>query len=230
MFANIPFNGSSLPEKTLCLTFDDGPGETPGNGPGPKTLRLAQYLHTEKIRATFFMVGKHIEQFPSIVPEVARLGHVIGNHTYHHEMGLPKALATGSDIVSEISMTDALIKPYNPNNKIHFRAPWGQWDEQVASTLNQHLPTNPDHIGPFHWDIESSDWRYWRDGQTAEECAAAYLATAQQINKGIILMHDSTADIPQARANNRTFETIKLLVPKLKSLGYQFVGLDEIQI
>jgi peptidoglycan/xylan/chitin deacetylase (PgdA/CDA1 family) len=43
-----------FPPKTLCLTFDDGPGETIGDGPGPKTLKLAKFLNKNGIRATFF--------------------------------------------------------------------------------------------------------------------------------------------------------------------------------
>jgi peptidoglycan/xylan/chitin deacetylase (PgdA/CDA1 family) len=57
MFSHFPLSGNSLPSKTLCLTFDDGPGETMRDGPEPKTVQLAEYLNEESIFATFFMVG-----------------------------------------------------------------------------------------------------------------------------------------------------------------------------
>ena len=41
-------------------------------------------------------------------------------------------------------------------------------------------------------------------------------------------MHDSTTDLVKARDNNQTFEVIKILVPKLKELGYSFVSLRDI--
>lgn len=231
MFSKLPqYTGASLPDKSLCLTFDDGPGETAGDGPGPKTLKLAEYLYQEGVCATFFMVGKHINQYPLILPEVASLGHLIGNHTYCHAKPLPEALSIGWDIVTEIEMTDELIKKFNPANKIYFRAPWGEWNDEVADTLNQQLRNSLDHIGPFRWDIDGDDWRYWVNGQTAEEGAAAYLDKIIEANKGIILMHDSTADLLRAKINNRAYETIKILIPKLKSLGYQFIGLDKIVV
>jgi peptidoglycan/xylan/chitin deacetylase (PgdA/CDA1 family) len=60
MFSTDQLKGLSLPEKTLCLTFDDGPGETEGDDPGPKTVQLAEYLTEQNISATFFMVGSHL--------------------------------------------------------------------------------------------------------------------------------------------------------------------------
>ena len=54
--------GSALPYKTVCLTFDDGPGQPIYKNNGPKTLMIAEYLHNEGIIATFFMVGKLIKK------------------------------------------------------------------------------------------------------------------------------------------------------------------------
>ena len=59
-FAN-PITGDTLPSKTLCLTYDDGPGETAGTGPGPRTLAIAECLARYGVRATFFVCGKHVE-------------------------------------------------------------------------------------------------------------------------------------------------------------------------
>jgi peptidoglycan/xylan/chitin deacetylase (PgdA/CDA1 family) len=228
MFSANPFYGTSLPEKVLCLTFDDGPGETDGDGPGPKTLRLATYLSDQGISATFFMVGRHIMQYPHILPAMEKLGHLIGNHTFHHSRPLPELLAEGSDIASEIRMTDDLIKAYNPGNNIYFRAPWGSWNGAVAAELNKKVDNGIDHIGPFYWDIDGSDWFYWRDHRSAEKCAKAYLRKIKEIGRGILLFHDSTADIAEARLNNRTFELMRILIPRLRKLGYTFIRLDEV--
>src|SRR5690242_6866205 len=43
-------NGNELPDKTISLTFDDGPG--------PRTKELADYLGAEGVPATFFINGK----------------------------------------------------------------------------------------------------------------------------------------------------------------------------
>jgi peptidoglycan/xylan/chitin deacetylase (PgdA/CDA1 family) len=55
MFFHVDIKGDRLPDRTLCLTFDDGPG--------PRTLEIGQYLYTRKISATFFTIGRHMEEF-----------------------------------------------------------------------------------------------------------------------------------------------------------------------
>jgi peptidoglycan/xylan/chitin deacetylase (PgdA/CDA1 family) len=211
------------------LTFDDGPGETRGNGAGPKTLELARYLHNEKIEACFFMTGIHLIQYPEIAPKVQELGHIIGNHSFTHARSFPEFLKTGWDIVAEIEMTDNLIKKYNSNDTIYFRAPWGEWNEEVARELNSKISNHLNHIGPFHWEVNANDWNFWFRGENSENCAAQYLKEIRSANRGIVLMHDSTTDLVKARENNLTFETIKILVPKLKDLGYSFVSLRDLQ-
>src|SRR5689334_223693 len=63
-------------EKIIALTFDDGPGRI--------TPALLRILKEHNIRATFFMEGTQVEEFPQIAKQVADEGHEIGNHTYIH--------------------------------------------------------------------------------------------------------------------------------------------------
>ena len=81
MFFDRDIKGNQLPPKTLCLTYDDGPGETRGDGSGPRTLELGRYLFVQGIRATFFVVGKNVERYPEVLPQLQAWGHLIGNHT-----------------------------------------------------------------------------------------------------------------------------------------------------
>jgi peptidoglycan/xylan/chitin deacetylase (PgdA/CDA1 family) len=230
MFSITPITAENLPEKTLCLTFDDGPGETIGKGPGPKTLELARYLYAEKITACFFMTGIHLVQYPDIAQQVSDLGHIIGNHSFTHAKSFPEFLKSGWDIVSEIEMTDNLIKKFNPDQTIYFRAPWGDWSADVAKELNNKINNRLNHIGPFHWEIGPNDWSFWLRGDSSENCAAYYMNEIRSKNRGIVLMHDSTTDLVKAKENNLTFESVKILVPKLKDLGYSFVSLKKIAV
>jgi peptidoglycan/xylan/chitin deacetylase (PgdA/CDA1 family) len=67
MFTSDGIYGNDLPDRTLCLTFDDGPGETKGEGPGPRTLELAQFLASRMITATFFVIGERVANQREIV-------------------------------------------------------------------------------------------------------------------------------------------------------------------
>jgi peptidoglycan/xylan/chitin deacetylase (PgdA/CDA1 family) len=224
MFYPEPLNGSSLPDRTLCLTFDDGPCETNGEGPGPKTLRIAEFLHKENIFATFFMVGSYIKKNPHLIERVVELGHLVGNHTYnHHDVHLLRP----NIIVNELETTDAVIRDYLPDNKVYFRSPYGSWNRRISDLLNRELKNDLEHFGPYGWDIDCHDWSCWRDGVSLEECADRYLDEINKIGRGIILMHDSTADLERIRVLNKTYEMIRILIPRLKSQGYHFVRLDE---
>src|SRR5689334_10896055 len=65
--------------KQIALTFDDGPND-------PHTLRLLDVLAKHNVRATFFLIGCYVRQRPDIVREIAKQGHVIGNHTFTHPL------------------------------------------------------------------------------------------------------------------------------------------------
>ena len=228
MFSKFNLNGAALPPKTLCLTFDDGPGETVGSGPGPKTEKIAEYLASENIYATFFMVGKHIVQYPKVLGRVYELGHIIGNHAYCHHRTFSELYKNGWDFVSEIEWTDQLIKKFNPANDIYFRAPWGDFPVEVVDHLNNVLDNHLNHIGSFHWDIGSSDWKFWQEGKSSQDCADYYFNEISNKNHGLVLMHDSTSDLLNAKINNLTLETIKILIPQLKTEGYRFVNIDQV--
>jgi len=229
MFSLDQLTGSHLPEKTLCMTFDDGPGETLNDGPGPKTLRLAEYLHSENIQATFFFVGQHIDLYPWILAELDKMGHFIGNHTYSHpDMANLFDKGQRREILKEMNTTDELIRKQIPGKPIYFRAPYGTWHPDISGFLNLEFEQATNYKGPFYWDMNGEDYRFWQNRQSAAECAAAYLPLIRHVNHGLFLMHDSTANIDDMRLNNQTFETVQILIPILKDQGYSFVGMDKL--
>ena len=63
--------------KTVALTFDDGPNVE-------ATPAILDALKARGVRATFFILGRHAEQWPELVKRVADEGHAIGNHGYFH--------------------------------------------------------------------------------------------------------------------------------------------------
>src|SRR6202000_3131668 len=72
----------SLPanEKILYLTFDDGPNPT-------ATPYALNELRKYNARATFFCIGKNVQEHPQIYRQTLLEGHRIGNHTQNHLNG-----------------------------------------------------------------------------------------------------------------------------------------------
>jgi peptidoglycan/xylan/chitin deacetylase (PgdA/CDA1 family) len=218
-------NGDSLADGQLCLTFDDGPGESAADGPGPRTMELAEYLSDHAVPATFFLCGKYVRELPGVPARLRALGHAVGNHTDTHPR-LPDLAASGGDVVGEVLRTAGRLGAAD-GEKVWFRPPYGEWDDSVATLLDAE-PALATHAGPVLWNIGGEDWSFWRDGRSPRECADEYLAKAVERGRGIILQHDCTADNDQVRAANRTYETVKLLLPALRGHGFTIVPLDAV--
>src|SRR5437899_11959908 len=71
------FTGLGRGSKQLALTYDDGPND-------PHTLRLLEVLAKHNVHATFFLIGRYVQQRPDIVSEVVNAGNIVGNHTWYH--------------------------------------------------------------------------------------------------------------------------------------------------
>ena len=63
--------------KLIALTFDDGPLP-------PYTTRILETLASECVKATFFMVGRMVRGYPSMVRRVYNEGHTVANHSQNH--------------------------------------------------------------------------------------------------------------------------------------------------
>ncbi|RZI78022.1 MAG: hypothetical protein EOP80_02690 [Variovorax sp.] len=220
MFALKSIENLDLPEKTLCLTYDDGPGAA--------SAEIGRFLKERGVRATFFVVGKFAVERPEVLDQLHADGHIIGNHTFEHP-DLPYYVAINGDVRDQIIRTNTVIQKYNEGKPIYFRATYGKWSPEVAKELNVDMRSSFRHIGPVYWDISGTDCHSWKLGRTVEEAAEIYLAEIAGKERGVVVMHDDTADMETVAAKSQTLELTRHLVPRLQALGYKFVGLDEIE-
>ncbi len=233
MFFEFAILGDRLPPGVLCLTFDDGPGRTnSADGPGPRTAELGEYLRSLGVPATFFAVGEFAAQEPDILEGLTRGGHLVANHTRDHP-SLPAFVARGGDVVGQLAETDEAIRDHVEGPVSFFRPPYGDWrlKGQARSNVAEKLNLSPlagRFVGPIGWDIDAGDVGFWRDDRSAADCARAYLEAVERIGRGIVLMHDNTADIPEIRVRNRAVELAHILIPELLKRGLRFVRLDEV--
>ena len=50
------------------------------------THQLLELFHRHDVRSTFFVLGWVAERFPSLVREIARCGHEVASHGFHHQL------------------------------------------------------------------------------------------------------------------------------------------------
>lgn len=205
--------GSELPDKTVSLTFDDGPGR--------RTIELADYLAAEGIEGTFFINGAKVPGRQAALDAVVARGHLLANHTQHH---LQLTRQSSAKIISEVEDTDAFITQVQPSRPFLIRAPFGAWNGSVARTINGTAMRK--YVGSVFWEVggqltstAGADWDCWGKGVSVERCGELYLQEVRAKRRGIVLLHD---------VHDRTIDLTKYVVPKLKAEGYAFVGLEAV--
>lgn len=215
--------GAAMNDKSLALTFDDGPSEA--------TIELSAFLKAEGISATFFVNGTHIEGREAVLDQQLADGHLLGNHTHTHA-----ALTTLShaDVVTEVTETDRLLAGRVAADKLYFRPPFGDWNEAVATALSGSAMKK--YRGPVGWDVGDSltedsaaDWDCWDEQngtRTVEECGDLYLKEIRAKKRGVVLLHDG----PPGGAGIKTTSMVKYIVPILKAEGYTFARIDEVTL
>ena len=194
-------------EKIVALTFDDGPSPI-------WTPQILDELKEAGIKATFFMVGKHAEQYPEVARRVAREGHEIENHGYDHKVMVYYKI---DELKKEINETEKVIKDITGQTTRYFRPPKA-W---LTNAEKQKIKEMGYNI--VLWSLNSKDWVTFHDKQVT-----SYLL--RHIRPGdIILFHDSGGVFSTEGGNRtQTVKTILRLVRKLKEKGYRFVTISEL--
>ncbi|HEV3332556.1 MAG TPA: polysaccharide deacetylase family protein, partial [Bryobacteraceae bacterium] len=172
------------------------------------------------------MVGRNLQQHPGTAAKIAALGHQVGAHTYDH-LQLEAYRAKGGDVVRQMALTSNLM-PNNADLPYYFRPPYGAWTSDVAAAMNADFLVHLGFFGPIDWDCDGGDWAAWRDGKDPLLTAANYEAEIDRHGKGIVLMHDSSADAGHLRDKNRTLALTRILVPRLKQKGFEVIRLDTV--
>ena len=179
--AHPQLDGRTFPDHVLALTWDDGPDAN--------TLRLADYLASHRISATFFVVdewagdlseepGRGAHEFETgyayipILGDLVALGHRLGNHTANHVL---LAAAKPSVVDFELRENQKNIDPFLTNELRVFRSPGGAWDDDAGGVVDRD-PALDGIVGPVRWDIDRKDWEgslYCRSSRPAVECEPA---------------------------------------------------------
>ncbi len=188
-------------DKVIALTFDDGPW--------PETTdSILATLKQEKIKATFFMIGQPLKEFPAIGKRVLADGHAIANHTLHHWYHkMSPAVAQ-----KEIDDTEKIIKEVLHIETAYFRPPGGVLTNGLVSYAHSKKQS------VLMWSVDSND------SHPRRPSPAAMIKTvlAQATPGGIVLMHDGGGK------HENTAKALPEMITKLRAQGYKFVTIPEL--
>jgi peptidoglycan-N-acetylglucosamine deacetylase len=202
-----PFQGKTIfeasvndSEKVIALTVDDGPW--------PETTeQMLDIFKQNDVKATFFWIGKSLENSPEIARRVVAEGHAIGNHTWHHWYDSMDA-ATAAN---EIDRTAKLIYETTGVKTTYFRPPGGVLNNGLAKYAKEQ------NYSVVMWSVTSAD----TDARAQPE------AFVENVLKGakpgaIVLMHDGGGD------RSRTVKALPEMIAGLKKEGYRFVTIPQL--
>jgi peptidoglycan/xylan/chitin deacetylase (PgdA/CDA1 family) len=113
-------------EREVWLTIDDGPSAT--------TTAVLDLFDRYRVKATFFVKGVLAERYPSIVQDLVRRGHALGNHSHTHPSGTFWCLLPGR-VATEIDACNEALRGITGRMPRWFRAPVGMKNPAVHPAL-----------------------------------------------------------------------------------------------
>ena len=199
------FHGGQRGSKQIALTFDDGPND-------PHTPNLLEVLAKHNVRATFFLIGRYVRQRPDISREIARQGHVIGNHTCTHPLLIFESMER---IREEISQCRHAIQEAVGDHSNLFRPPWGGRRPGVFGLVRDM------GLEPIMWNVTGYDWNAPSTDYIEHKVTRKIRGDGE-----VVLLHDgSHAAFGADRA--KTVQTVDRVIARYHAEGYRFVTIPE---
>jgi len=178
----------------IHLTFDDGPHPL-------VTPILLRILKERNIRATFFLVGQHVQEYPDLARQITAEGHQVGSHSYIHS----KLLFRNKEFIHDQIQRSQNILETTFEQRIHiFRPPYGYFNFALLQVLKEF------NLQCVLWSINSKDYQPYTEGSVQRR------VLPHVVPGSILLLHD----------NHHTVETLERYFPPLLDLlhekGFQF--------
>lgn len=180
--------------KRVALTFDDGPH--------PKvTEQILAILDEFDAKATFFMIGNKIDQYPDITQDVKNRGHEIGNHTWTHPVLTKLPI---EEVKDEFNKTENMIVDTIGEHSTVFRPPFGATNDEIKALFP---------MSSVNWSLDTLDWKHRNPQQTLQ------IVKANMHNNAVVLMHD---------IHQPTADGLRAVMQFLQDEGYEFLTVSEV--
>lgn len=202
MFPNYVWDMATS-DKTLYLTFDDGP--TP-----EITNWVLSTLKQYNAKASFFCIGDNVKKHTKLFQQIISEGHAIGNHTQNHLKGWK---TTSKDYLKNVEACDKVFKSEMIDDQSQivnlFRPPYGKITPKQGKKLIK--------LGYkiIMWDVLSFDWD---KNISPNNCLNNVITKAKP--GSIVVFHDSV------KASKNMMYALPKVLEHFRDKGYRFKSLS----
>ncbi|MFE2050327.1 bifunctional polysaccharide deacetylase/glycosyltransferase family 2 protein [Streptomyces sp. NPDC059459] len=195
----------SVPDKTIALTFDDGPDPT-------WTPQVLEILEKYDVPGTFFLVGSMIARYPGIVEDLVEQGNEVGVHTFTH---IDLSYQSESRVTREIEQTQLALAGAAGITTTLFRAPYSSQTDAIDNySWPVYEQLGEDGYTSVFIDTDSDDWKRPGVSKIVE------WATPEDDEGASVLFHDSGGE------RSQTIEALPKYIEKMKAKGYTFTTIS----
>lgn len=154
----------------VALTFDDGPDAA-------STPAFLEALERLEVRATFFVLGRMLEEFPETGRDLVRAGHEVAVHGWDHR---PLPLRGARATLDDLTRAAEAVRRTCGVDPRYYRPPYG------VMSWSAHAAARRLGLTPVLWTTWGRDWRRAADAASVQREVARHLRPG-----GTILLHDS---------------------------------------
>lgn len=201
------FNDDLVEQKTIFLTFDDGPSSS--------TASILDVLKDQNIKATFFVNGKSGLYANSWLKRIAKEGHTIGMHTYTHKYSL--IYESVENFIEDLNKNYLYVKNITGVGPTLLRFPGGSINTYNLR-IYQSLCAEVLRRGFIYCDWNVSAGDTLKDATTDSMIENVLNGVKLCWGPAFVLMHDNGDD--------KLIQALPKIIEKLKAEGYSFAALD----
>ncbi|MFD7873017.1 bifunctional polysaccharide deacetylase/glycosyltransferase family 2 protein [Streptomyces sp. NPDC059766] len=195
----------SVPDKTIALTFDDGPNPT-------WTPQVLKILQENDVPGTFFLVGSMVSRYPGIVKTMVDQGNEVGIHTFTH---VDLSYQSGTRVDREMEQTQLALAGAAGITTTLFRAPYSSETDAIDNySWPVYKRLGEDGYTSVFVDTDSDDWK--RPGVSK----IIQWATPSGTDGASVLFHDAGGE------RSQTIEALPKYIKKMKAKGYTFTTIS----
>ncbi|MFF5977962.1 bifunctional polysaccharide deacetylase/glycosyltransferase family 2 protein [Streptomyces olindensis] len=195
----------SVPDKTIALTFDDGPNPT-------WTPEVLAILEKYDVPGTFFLVGSMVSRYPGIVEDMVDQGHEVGIHTFTH---VDLSYQSDARVRREMEQTQLALAGAAGITTTLFRAPYSSQTDAIDNySWPVYEKLGQDGYTSVFVDTDSDDWK--RPGVAK----IVQWATPEKNKGASVLFHDAGGE------RSQTIAALPKYIEKMRAKGYTFTTIS----